>query len=172
MTKTAPIKKKRSTPKTFLEIGAGEKAAVHLMPKIKPGDKYVAVDSRPRTPPYIAHIAKKGVKNLFTRGDAFDLPLRDQTVDYAVSRNVISDPAFPYLYAPNKFRDLNFRQALEKLEAELHRVTKSGAPITFHEHYTPNKLDEPLENDGKSRRKHLQEVFSRRWVIGKGDLSI
>ncbi len=156
--------------KTFLEIGAGEKAATHLMPKIRKGDKYIAIDVRMGVlhPLYRAHVNLQGVKNLLISSDAFSLPLRGNTVDHVVSCNVVSDRWFPLVGARGETRGLNFRQALERLEAELHRVTRKGASITFHEYYTPWSLEEPLENDGKSRRQHIVEVFGRRWAISHG----
>ncbi len=159
--------------KTFLEIGAGEEASRHLMPKIRSGDRYIAVDVRPLTYPYIARSHVSRVKNLFTRADAFSLPVKANSVDYVVSRNMITDLYFPVIFSPGA---RSFRDALQKIEAELHRVTKAGASVTFHEHYTPGVLEYKEselgeEEGGLSRLEHLKNVFGRRWVIGHGDFS-
>ncbi|MBI4406836.1 methyltransferase domain-containing protein [Candidatus Micrarchaeota archaeon] len=152
--------------KTFLEIGAGEEASRHLMPKIRSGDRYIAVDMRPLTYPYIARSHVSRVKNLFTRADAFSLPVKANSVDHVVSRNMITDLGFPIIFSPVA---ISFRDALQKIEAELHRVTRKGATVTFHEHYTPSVLEykegELGEEDGLSRLEHFKAVFSRRWKI-------
>ncbi|MDP3742372.1 MAG: methyltransferase domain-containing protein [Candidatus Micrarchaeota archaeon] len=167
MNEPEPTKKKLRA-KTYLEIGAGEKAAMHLMPKIRRGDKYVTIDMMPLDSSNRAKVNVRGVKNLSMSADALSIPLRNNSVDHVISRNMLSDPGFPNIYASDKFRDLSFRQALEKIEAELHRVTRKGASITFHEHYTPEVFELPLE---KSRRRHVLEVFGRRWIIGRDDFS-
>lgn len=156
--------------KVYLEIGAGESAAIHLMPKMRRGDKYISVDVRPLASSNWARVKKTGVKNLPLLSDMFLLPLRDNSVDHVVSRNVISDRGFPHVYNYKRFPGLSFRQALEKLETELHRVTRPGASITFHEQYTPSVLDELLD-DGKSRRMYVKEVFGHRWIVKHGRFS-
>ncbi len=159
MNKTEPTQKKRSA-KTYLEIGAGEKAAVHLMPKLRRGDKYVAIDVSRLALRNRERVKVTGVQNLYMSANAFSIPLRDNSVDYVVTRNMVSAPHFPHHYASS------FREAIEKLEAELVRVTKKGGSMTFHEHYTPEVLDLPIE---KSRRRHILDVFSRRWIIRRDD---
>jgi len=151
--------------KTYLEIGAGERAAAHLMPRMKKGDGYLTVDMRPLERRVRSNI--KGVKNLPLSADAFELPVRDKSIDHVVSANVISELWFPHVYA---LHVPSFRVALEKLEAEIHRVTKERATITFHEQYTPGVLDYKegelgAEEANLSRLEHLKQVFGRRWLI-------
>ena len=76
MKKSEPIQIKHA-PMTFLEIGAGEKTATHLMPKIRPGDRYVAVDVRPLYPYDRVGVKRRGVENLLAHADVFSLPLKD-----------------------------------------------------------------------------------------------
>ena len=121
--------------------------------------------------PYGAASQADGVKNLSIQADAFSLPVKERSVDHVVSRNVLSHHSFP-MWRPNP---LTFRTALEKLEAELHRVTRKGATVTFHEHYTPWVLDYKEGGEGEearlSRLEHLKQVFEPRWRIRPGKIS-
>ncbi len=155
--------------KTYLEIGAGEKASTHLMPKIRRGDSYVAIDVRPLSPRNKAQVNIKNVRSSFVLADAFTLPIKENSVDYVLSRNMITDMGFPNCYG--KKPRITFRQALEKLEAELHRVTRKGASITFHEDYTPEVLEIETDLSGNTRMQHFMQVFSHRWIIRQGEVS-
>lgn len=86
-------------------------------------------------------------------------------------RNVLTDPGFPNSYGRSHTRvdrknAITVREALLKLEKELHRVTKQSGTITLFHTNTPSVFTRDSEGEeGKSRLQHVQEIFGVRWKI-------
>lgn len=161
--------KREGKGRTLLEIGVGRAPGLADM-NLKSEDLYIAVDVDrfPRQHrEFVEAFERRGVRLKFVKTDGLALPVHDETIDHVIVRNVLGERGFPNRSSLEWYRKqkIPLRQALEKLENELHRVTSPSGKVTVIEEWTPHVLWLKIPFVTKSRLDHIREVFGQRWNV-------
>lgn len=155
--------------KTILEIGFGPTVRVDAGIEINLRDRYVAMDAaRLPSVPGSSFAREIGLNLSFLKGDGLKLPLAANSVDHVVMHNVVSEDTFPNSSMDRwtRKKKLTFRQGIELLESETHRVTKPGATMFLNHDYLADILKRRrFIFFGKTRLDEFKEVFGKRWHI-------